>query len=76
MALLDEANEKLGQLALLLGNAVRQRDLELLREIVREMAISFADLDAKWAFRTMQRDLETEEQAWLSGAIAQIQRGQ
>jgi hypothetical protein len=72
MAPLDEANQVSGELALLLGNAIRQQDLELLRQVIREMAVTCPDLDARWAFRTVQRDLTSEQVAWFEAAIVQI----
>lgn len=72
MAPSDEANQISGELALLMGNAIRQQDLELLRQVIREIAVTCPDLDARWAFRTVQRDLTTEQVAWFEGAIAQI----
>ncbi|CAA9333911.1 hypothetical protein AVDCRST_MAG94-2028 [uncultured Leptolyngbya sp.] len=56
----------------MMGNAMRQQDLELLRQVIREMAVTCPDLDARWAFRTVQRDLPPEQVAWFEGAIAQI----
>lgn len=72
MAPSDEANQISGELALLMGNAIRQQDLELLRQVLREMAVTCPDLDARWAFRTVQRDLSEADKQWFEGAIAQI----
>ncbi|MBD1996002.1 hypothetical protein H6G00_05145 [Leptolyngbya sp. FACHB-541] len=67
-----EGVEVSGQLALLMGNAIRQQDLELLREVIREIAVSLDDLNAKWIFRVTGLDLSPEQQQWFEGAIAQI----
>ena len=72
MAPSDAVNQISGELALLMGNAIRQQDLELLRQVIREMAVTCPDLDARWAFRTVQRDLTPEQVAWFEAAIVQI----
>ncbi|GEM_PF-5993634 len=68
----DEANQILGELALLMGNAIRQQDVDLLRQVLRQIAVTSPDLDARWAFRTVQRDLSPEQLQWFEAAIAQI----
>jgi len=71
-----EADKKLsGQLALLIGTAIRQRNLEDLRAAIRKAGTDLSDADARWMFTTVQRDLPEDCKAWFDAAIAQIQRG-
>lgn len=75
-----EQNEELkqcaiGALALLLGNAIRQRDLQLFRQVVREIGIDASTPDARWIFRTCRQDLPPELQAWLDTSIQAIMDG-
>jgi inorganic pyrophosphatase/exopolyphosphatase len=71
-----EADKKLsGELALLIGTAIRQRNLEDFRAAIRKAGTDLSDADARWMFTIVQRDLPPDCQAWFEQAIAQIQRG-
>lgn len=61
-----------GELALLLGNAIRQQDPELLKAVIREVSEECSLQDGKWIFRTVGFDLTPDQHQWLSGAIAQL----
>ncbi|MBD2034867.1 hypothetical protein H6F76_07455 [Leptolyngbya sp. FACHB-321] len=65
-----------GALALLLGNASRQQDLECSQQVLHGMAVTCPGLDARWAFRTVQRHLTADEVAWFEDAIARIRHHQ
>lgn len=71
----DAANQLSAEMALLLCNAIRQSDMELFREVIREIATSIDDVNAKWVFKITQLDLTADQQQWLEQAIAQIREG-
>lgn len=61
-----------GEMVLMIQVAVRQQDIGLLRQTIRETAISLDDANAKWVFRTVSRDFTPELQAWFDQAIETI----
>jgi hypothetical protein len=63
------------ELALLLGNAIRQRDRSLLREVISKMSVTLDDVDARWAFRITQGSLSTDDHVWFEGEIREMRGG-
>lgn len=72
-----EADKQLsGELALLIGSAIRHQNLDELRAAIRQVAIDVDDTNAKWIFATVQNDLPDECKEWFENAIVQIRGGE
>lgn len=68
----NDPQANIGSYAIMLGAAVRQRDIGTLRDIIRSIAMRCDDTDAKWIFKTAKQDLPEDLKQWMDGAIEQI----
>jgi hypothetical protein len=68
----NHASQPTGELALILGLAVRSKNATLLQQLLREMGINCSDKEAKWAFTNAQADMTQQEIDWLQAHLQRI----
>ncbi|NJR38549.1 MAG: hypothetical protein HC781_06480 [Leptolyngbyaceae cyanobacterium CSU_1_4] len=66
------ASTPTGELALILGFAVRDKNATLLQQSLRELGLACSEAQAKWAIAQAKADMTAAQKDWLEAHLRQL----